>query len=108
MFYSHWNIYLFGNTSDSNTRMLWNCSGNSFDSKEFQTEHLYIEDFIKNQKMNKNLLYIMYFFTTPLPYSVTISGNNFDFNPNDIKSFSGNSSYSTFTEALFLLQTKGS
>lgn len=40
----------------------------------------------------------MYFLTTPLPYSVTIPGNNFDFNPNDIKSFSGNSSYSTFTK----------
>jgi hypothetical protein len=86
--------------------MFWNCSGNSFDSKEFQTERLYIEDFIKNQKTSKNLLYIIYFFTTPLPYSKIILGNNFDFNPNDIKSFSGNSSYSTFTETKFLLQTK--
>ena len=57
MFYSPWNIYPFGNTFDSNTKMFKNCSGNSFDSKEFQTERLYIEDFNKNQKTSKNLLY---------------------------------------------------
>ena len=50
----------------------------------------------------------MYFFTTPLPYSVTIPGNNFDFNLNDLKSFTSNSSYSTFTENKFLLQPKKS
>ena len=48
----------------------------------------------------------MYFFTTPLPYFVTIPGNNFDFTLSDIKPFTGNSSYSTFTETKFLLQTK--
>ena len=59
----------------------------------------------KNLKINKSLLYYIVFFHHSPPLLLKKTGNNFDFNLNDIKSFTGNNSYSNLTKTYFLLQT---
>ena len=72
---------------------------------DFKKNTYKIEDFNKNLKINKSLLFYNVFFHHSPTLLLKKTGNNFDFNLNDIKSFTGNNSYSNLTKTYFLLQT---